>query len=227
MKTIKSLIVTLGLMIGLASFANAAPIIPPNFNVPWGTSSAIASAAPTCTSFATQPVCILNMTANISALTLSGDSGAALNHSATLIFMQDGTGSRTLTVASTILSGTLPAITTAANSYSVWVVQGTAAPYTVVASYDNLPLPGFATTQTSNGTAVAPGAAQAQPTVIVPGMTASNTCTCQAQTLPATWTSGITLACLPQTNAIQCEEINASGGTITPTPITLSIRGLS
>lgn len=214
------------MVVGFGLSANATPPAAPK--VPWGTINVQTSATPTCTTFATSPVCILNMTANITAMTLSGVP-ATPGHFATLIFQQDGTGSRTLTVASTVLAPggnytALPAITTAANSYSVWVVQGSAAPYKVVAAYDNLPLSGtFYTTQTSNGTAVAPGAAQAQPTIVVPGMVAGSTCACQAQTLPATWLSGITLSCLPQTNAVQCVEINASGATITPTVVTLTV----
>jgi len=208
--------------------------VPANPQVPWGAIAApTATASPVantyvCPSFATDPVCILNMTTNIAGLTVSGIPATAGGAYATIIFMQDATGSRTVTLPTNITTSTsvptLPAIPSTASQFTVWVVQKVGSNYQVVGTYDNLNLSGtFLTTQTSNGTAVDHITAQVQPTVLVPGMSAASTCSCQAQTLPATWLTGITLSCIPETNAVQCVEINASGATITPTVNTLTI----
>jgi len=218
------------LLFGISFALPAMAAVPANPQVPWGTISVQtpSAGAATCTTFATAPVCILNLTGNLSSLTISGTPATAGGAYATLIFMQDGTGSRTFTAPTNLTTSTsiptLPAIPSTANQFTVWVVQKVGSNYQVVGTYDNLNLSGtFLTTQTSNGTAVDHIAAQAQPTIVVPGMSASSTCLCQAQTLPSTWLTGITLTCLPETNAVQCVEINASGATITPTVITLTV----
>lgn len=228
-KTIAALVVGIGLSIPAMAAVPGNPVVPWGaIAVPTSTASPVANSY-VCPSFASDPVCIINMTSNVASLTVSGTPSTPGGAYATIIFQQDGTGSRTLALPTNITTSTsiptLPAIPSAANTFTVWVLQKVGSNYQVVGTYDNLNLSGtFITTQTSNGTAVAPGAAQVQPTVVVPGMTASSTCSCQAQTLPATWLSGIVLSCLPETNAVQCVEINPNGSaTITPTVNTLNI----
>lgn len=210
-------------ILALAALAiSAAPALA---NVPWGSTAPVqqASATPTCTYTATALACIDKMGADVTALTLAGMTAGTYY---TMVWMQDGTGSRALT--QTPISGA-PALSTAesaANGYAVWIIKATSASAaTFVADYDNVPLfTSWTSTQASNGTAVAPGAIQAQPTIVVPGMAASNECVCQAQTLPATWQTGIVIACLPATNAVQCVEENPTAGTITPATVTVNIR---
>lgn len=221
MKTFKSIALSLALVFGLSSLSWAA--------LPWSTSDPleVSGATPTCTYTSTALACIENMTAPVTALTLAGMTAGTYY---TLIWMQDGTGSRALTQASiTQATGgpAIPAITTAANSYQAWVIKATSATAaTFVASYDNVSLAPFWTaTQASNGTAITGGTIQAQPTVVVPGMSVSHTCTCQAQTQPASWNTAVTLSCLPLTNALQCiEQANNGAVTITPTAVTINIR---
>lgn len=195
--------------------------------LPWGTVSnaAAGTASPTCTSFANAPVCILNMTTNVTSLTISGDPGTATNHMATLIMVQDGTGGRVFPSAIASFTGLLPSpASTAANKYTAYVLQFASNAFTVVGQYDNYPLTNFefSTTQTLAAATFAPSASAAQPTIIAPGMTTSNTCLCVANQA----TNPIQLSCLPQTNAIQCVGTSSSGGTVTGTTATLNVRGL-
>ena len=221
MKALKSLALSLVLIAGLSISAFAA--------IPWGTTGApleVSGATPTCTYTATALACIENMTANVTSVTLAGMTAGQYY---SIIFLQDATGSRTLTQASiTQASGgpVIPAIPSTAATYTAWVILATSASAaTFVAAYDNTPLfKQFVIAQTTNGTAVAGGTMQAQPTIVVPGMTAANLCVCGPQTLPATWQTGVVAACLPETNAIQCEEINVTAATITPTAVSVNLR---
>ena len=223
MRNIKTLLLTLAFALALPLVADA--------KIPWGTINIQTSATPTCTTFATSPVCILNMTANITTGVVL--TGGAKGSNATLIMMQDGTGSRTIvwptnvTAASYLNGGAIPAITTAANSYTVFVLQATATnTYSIVDAEDNPSLNDtFYTTQTVGQVNVAPGAYALQATIVVPGATIANTCVCQPQTIPATWQTGLALGCLPLTNAVQCVEINGVGqGTAVPTAITVNVH---
>ena len=221
MKSLKTLILSAFLLVGLSAPSWAA--------LPWGSTAPleVTSTTPTCTYTSTALACVSLMSGNTTALTLAGMTAGTYY---TIIFVMDGTGSRTLTQASiTAASGgpALPAITTAANSYQAWVILATSASAaTFVASYDNVDLsPFFTATQATNGTAITGGTIQAQPTVVVPGMSVSHTCTCLAQTQPASWNTAVTLSCLPLTNALQCvEQANNGVVTITPTAVTVNIR---
>lgn len=209
----------------LALAALAISVAPALANVPWGTTAPVqqASATPTCTYTATALACIDKMGADVTALTLAGMTAGTYY---TMVWMQDGTGSRALTQTPITGAPALSTAESAANGYAVWIIKATSASAaTFVADYDNTPLLStWTSTQASNGTAVAPGAIQAQPTIVAPGMAVSNECVCQAQTLPATWQTGIVIACLPLTNAVQCIEENPTAGTITPTAVTVNVR---
>ena len=219
---LRNLIATavLAIFVGLSSAAHA--------GIPWGTTGAPlqqASATPTCTYTATALACIDKMGANVTSLTLAGMTAGTYY---SIIWMQDGTGSRTL--AQTAITGA-PALSTAesaANGYAVWVIKATSASAaTFVTDYDNAPLFGswVDAVTTNTGQAVAPtAAAQAAPTIVAPGMTAANHCTVSPQGVPSSWQGGITLYCIPQTNAVQLEFVNASAATITATATAVNVR---
>lgn len=228
-KLIKALI-PLGFLVGIAavvlstSAARAA--------MPWGTIYNQATASPVCTSFASAPVCIIDMTANIGGISISGDPGTTLNHNATLILQQDGTGSRTVVGPTNLVDAngvatTLPSPTsTAANKYTAYSLHynTTTSKYQVTGQYDNYPLTNFefSTTQSFAAATIGPTAAVAQATIVAPGMTTSSTCLC----VPNQATNPIQFSCIPQTNAIQCQAQNMTGGTITATTATLNVRGM-
>lgn len=214
--------------IGLSRNANSA--------LPWagvGTAvnyAATGTASPTCTSFANTPVCVLTMTANVTSLTISGDPGAATNHMATLIMVQDGTGSRVFPSAVASLTSTLlpsPA-STAANKYTAYVLQfnTTTSKYSVIQQYDNYPVAGFEfqTVQSAAAATIAPASTLALTAQEAPGMTANNTCLCVSNQA----TNGVVqFYCVPGTNTVQCVEYNPNGAaTVTATTTTLNIRGL-
>jgi hypothetical protein len=90
----------------------------------------------------------------------------------------------------------------------------------------SIPAFGGTYTVTTNGTAVAGGAMQAQPTVSMTGLTVSNVCICEAQTLPATWQTGVVLGCLPGSGAAICEIFNPTAATITPAAVVLNVRSI-
>ena len=220
MKALKSLVLSLILVAGLSVQAFA--------GLPWGSTAPleVSGATPTCTYTSTALACIENMTGNVTSVTLAGMTSGLYY---TIAFMQDGTGSRTLTQASiTQASGgpAVPAIPSAANTYTYWVIKATSASAaTFVSNYDNtLPAGTVTVTQTSAGTAVAPNAYQLQATIVVPGMVAGSLCLYQPQTLPATWQTGIIPGCLSLTNAIQGVEINTTAATITPTAVSVNVR---
>ena len=229
MKTLKAILCTIVMSLVLPLAAEA--------KIPWGAiSSVTSSTTPTCASFSTDPVCIIASGANIATLTVSG--GTAPNNY-TLIIVQDGTGSRTLawptniTAASSFNGGVLPTITTAANSYSAIVLQAVGATpvYQVVGEYDNPNLSSeYVQTITSAGTAVAlnaMAAAAASPVIassIAPGVVSTSQCTCTADTLPATWQTGVFLTCLPTTNYATCEIVNPTAATITPAAVVVTVH---
>lgn len=195
--------------------------------VPWGSTGPVqqASNTPTCTYTATALACIDKMGGNVTSLTLAGMTAGTYY---TMIWMQDGTGSRTL--AQTAITGA-PALSTAesaANGYAVWKIKATSASAaTFIEDYDNAALfdSWLDTTTTNTGQVVAPGAAaQAAPTIVAPGMAATNHCTVSAEAIPSTWQAGIVLDCIPQTNAIQLEFINPSAATITATATAVNVR---
>lgn len=225
MKSIKSILLSLALVVGLSA--------PSWASFPWSTTDPleVSGATPTCTYTATALACIENMTANVSSVTLAGMTKGTYY---TIVFVQDATGSRTLTQASiTAATGGLavPAIPSAANKYTVWVILATSASAaTFVQNYDNVPIwdtwnsATGAATITTNGTQLTTGTMQAQPTLVVPGMGAGDSCTCVTQTLPATWQTGIISGCLPSTNLVTCEEFNPTAGSITPAAVTMNVR---
>ncbi len=202
--------------------------------IPWaagaGTGAPLqqTSTTPTCTYTATALACISLMTGNTSALTLAGMTAGTYY---SIIFVQDGTGTRTLTQSSiTAATGgpAVPAITTAVNSYSVWVIKATSASAaTFVANYDNAPLwdtwtngAGIAGT----GVAVAGTTTVAAiPSVVIPGMTASDVCFCTEQAVVGVNTA-LTTQCSPNTNYVQCNWKNASAASVTATAATFNVR---
>jgi hypothetical protein len=216
------LIKSLSLVLGLLLFTGTA-----HANLPWGSTAPlqVSGATPTCTYTATALACIENMTAPVTAITLAGMT-AGTNY--TLILMQDGTGSRTLAQASVTGAPALVAAESAANGYAVWVIQATSASAaTFVADYSNADLTGvFKSVITSNGSAIAPAATASQSAAIVaPGVSAATACLCQAQTLPATWSTGIVLSCLPATNSVTCMATNEGPtNTFTPAAISINVR---
>ena len=197
--------------------------------LPWGTiyDAPTGTASPVCTSFASAPVCILDMTASITSLTISGDPGATNNHQATLIMQQDGTGGRVFPSAIASFTGLLPSpASTAANKYTAYVLQynTTSNLFSVVGQYDNYSLSGFEfyTTQAAAAATMAPATTIALTAQDVPGETVSNTCLC----VPQISTVNVQLSCIPGTNTVQCVEQNATNATVTATTVTLNVRGL-
>jgi hypothetical protein len=212
-------------LIGIFRYAQA--------SVPWGAVNVAApTASPTgntypCASFSSDPVCIVDMTTNVANLVLSGGTSGG-NY--TLVFMQDGTGGRTLTVPSNLVSGTtgvaLPAIPSGANTYTVWTVQeNSAGNYVVQGTFDNMNLSDvFSNTVTAPTSAITTAANLALTSVVLPGISTSNGCLC----LPETWGTneqkGISVQCIPTTNAATCQMTNASATTITLDAIVLQVR---
>lgn len=202
--------------------------IPALATVPWGSTAPLqqASATPTCTYTATAMACINKMTANVTSLTLAGMTAGTYY---TMIWMQDGTGSRTLT--QTAISGA-PALSTAesaANGYAVWLIKATSASAaTFITDYDNAPLTNvFAQAVTTNtAQAVAPGAAaQAAPTIVAPGTSTSSNCDLTLQALPSSWQTGLILYCIPSTNAVTLQFVNPGAtNTITATANAVNVR---
>jgi hypothetical protein len=219
MKTLKSIALSFALILGLTSPSWAL--------VPWGSTAPlqVSGATPTCTYTTTALACIEDMTANVTSITLAGMTAGTTY---TLVLMQDGTGSRTLTQTSVTGAPALTTAESAANGYAVWTITATSASAaTFVSDYSNVSLtPVFFSANTSNGTSVSSGVMQGQGAIVAPGAAAATPCICTAQTLPATWQTGIALACLPATNSITCEEINPTAGSITPAAITLSAKFL-
>jgi len=82
---------------------------------------------------------------------------------------------------------------------------------------------GFGTI-TTNGTAVAAGTAQAQPTVTFTGLTTSSRCVATVSgALPATWQTGIALLCAVTANTATVSEVNGTAASITPASVTLNV----
>src|SRR5271168_2219767 len=166
MKFIKSLAFTIAfaLALPLAAFAK----------VPWGAQSNGTGQSPVCTSFSTDPVCVVTLSTTQASVTISGGTAGSFY---TLVWMENGTGGYPITLPTNLTAatsyGTLPsAIPTAANNWSVWVVQavGATPTYQLVSTYDELPLNDvFTSTVATLGTAVTTGTYQLQPSVIVPG----------------------------------------------------------
>lgn len=220
-KHIKSFIVA-AVLFALPAVANA--------GIPWGTVVNVTGATPTATTFTSAPVVIDTLSTTQTSLTISGGTAGSFY---TLIVMQDGTGSRTFTpptnvsAASFFNGGVLPTVPSAANAYTVWVLQavGATPTYQLVNAFDNLPLNNtFVSTQATLGTAVANGVTQSQGSVVIPGVTLATVPICQAQTTPATWQTGIALDAICGTNFCQCQEVNPTAATITPATVTLNIR---
>jgi hypothetical protein len=225
MNRIKSLILTLALL-SLPSAALA--------KVPWGAIGAASTgASPVCTTFSTDPVCVVTLSTTTASITISGGSTGGFY---TLILMENGTGNFAvsgslvggLSAASYYNSGALPAsIPTAANNYSVWVVQATnttTPTYSLVGTYDQLGLNDvFTTTQVESTASIASAVTVLYPTITVPGVTLTSGCLCQPQVNPSLWGS-MTTGCIPQTNAVQCTVSNATAASIAPSAVTLNVR---
>jgi len=201
-------------------------------SLPWGAiSQPVATGSPVlntyvCASFSSDPVCLVAPTTNIAGLTLSGGTAGV---SYTIIFMQDGTGSRLLTVPSNLVANTgqtLPALTTAANSWTVWVVTlNSSAQYVVQGTFDNLDLSkDFVTTATMPTTGIAVKATLAMAGVTLPGITTANGCLC----LPETWgtnaQTGLSVQCIPTTNTATCQLVNGTATGIVPDSEVLQVR---
>lgn len=204
-------------------------VAPAGAALPWGApgnvtvaNAEVSGATPTCTYSSTLFTCIEDMTANVTSVTLAGMTAGTYY---TLVFMQDGTGSRTLTQTS-ITGGSLATGTTAANKYDVWVIKATSATAaTFIADYPNAPLwDVWNMAQAGNGTSVANATVQSQPTVVVPGMTANNSCSCVFTNPDANFAKGMSMGCTPLTNAVTCQEVNATAATATPTAGTIAVR---
>lgn len=184
----------------------------------------VSGATPTCTYTATALACIEDMTANVTALTLAGMTAGTYY---TIIWMQDGTGSRTLTQTA-ITGGSLASGTTAANKYDVWVIKATSASAaTFVADYPNAPpWDSWTTGAGIAGTAVAAAGTaitQAIPTVVIPGLSASNVCRCETQAISGT-NVALHTRCIPATNAAECVWQNESAASVTATTATFNVR---
>lgn len=204
-----------------------ASVVPSFAALPWGSTAPLqqASATPTCTYTATALACIDKMGANVTSLTLAGMTAGSYY---TMIWMQDGTGSRTLTQTAITGAPALSTAESAANGYAVWLIKATSASAaTFVTDYDNAPLTNiFAQAVTTNtGQAVAPTAfAQAAPTIVAPGASASSNCQVTSQGLPSSWQAGIVLYCIPSTNALVLDFVNPSAATITATATAVNVR---
>lgn len=222
------------LITAIAAFALLAlSFAPAHAALPWGApgnvtvaNSEVSGATPTCTYSSTLFVCIEDMTANVTSLTLAGMTAGTYY---TLIWMQDGTGSRTLT-QSAITQATggpaVPAIPSAANKYTAWVILATSATAaTFVANYDNSPLwDSWNMTVAGAGTTVTAATIQAQTTVVAPGMTANNNCTAVFSNPDANYNKGLTMGCVPGTNSVVANIINPTAANATPTAGNILIR---
>lgn len=191
--------------------------------LPWGSTAPLnqAGATPTFTYTATALAGIENMTANVTSITLAGMTAGKYY---TLILMQDGTGSRTLTQTS--ITGAPTLATVNANLYDVWLIKATSASAaTFVRDYPNLGLWYIFAAQVtgSNSAVTTVAAAQAAPTVVAPGMSVNNNCSCVSSN-PDAGALKLGLSCVPLTNAAQCEYFNQSAGSITPTAATINVR---
>jgi|ERR1700722_5355811 len=219
MNRIKALVLSAAILLLAPFTANA--------GVPWGSTAPlqVSGATPTCTYTATALACIENMSANVSSITLAGMTTGSVY---TLVLMQDGTGSRTLTQASITGAPALTTAESAANGYAVWLIQATSASAAAfLVDYSNLDLrDSFVSQITSSASATGAGATVAQGSAIFPGMTAALGCSCVPQTTPATWQTGVVLGCLATTNLATCQASNASAGSITPAAVTVTVRGL-
>lgn len=201
--------------------------------IPWGapgsvtvTNSEVSGATPTCTYSSTLFVCIEDMTANVTSLTLAGMTAGTYY---TIIFVQDGTGSRTLTqtpITQATGGMAIPAIPSAANTWTVWTIKATSASAaTFVQNYDNATV--FDTwnmQMTGAGTTVTAATIQAQTAIVVPGMTTNNMCGCNFSNPDANFNKGMTMSCVPGTNSVTCNEINPTAANATPTAGTINVR---
>lgn len=220
MNRIKLILSTVLLSLGLSlSSAFAA--------LPWGSTAPlqVSGATPTCTYTSTALACIENMTAPVTSVTLAGMTAGT---SYTLVLMQDGTGSRTLTQASVTGAPALTTAESAANGYAVWLITATSASAaTFVSDYSNVSLADvFQETTASLGTAITGGTTQSQGSVVVPGVTVASVAVCQPQTYTGTnWVSGMFVTALTGTNFVQCNVVNPVGtATITPTAVSVNVR---
>lgn len=226
------LLASIALFLALSGSAIAA--------IPWNSTVntiAPSGGAATCTLPA---VCIFNLTGNLTSLSLSGGT---VGSSYTLIYVQDNTGGRTFTVPHNIIPGavgTIPAIQSTANNYSVWVVEYDGTNYELNAAYDNISIADVYRNQIQSlGTAISTQTTQLQVqspatiSVVFPGMTTNGSCSCVAQinpalsphNLPTQWQKGVFAVCLPDTNAATCAIVNPTSSSITPDQDTLNIRG--
>lgn len=217
--------------IAIAFLAAVSLSAPAYAAVPWaagagtGAPLQVSGATPTCTYTATALACIEDMTANVTSITLAGMTA---NTYYTLILMQDGTGSRTLTQTSVTGAPALTTAESAANGYAVWVIKATSASKAAfVVDYPNAPLFDSWTTGAGiAGTAVAAAGTaitQAIPTVVVPGLSASNDCSCNTQAIGGT-NVAIHTRCIPATNAAECVWQNESAASVTATTATFNVR---
>jgi hypothetical protein len=222
MKTLKTLILSIALAVGTAMPALAA--------IPWGSTAPleVSGATPTCTYTATALACIEDMTANVTAVTLAGMTAGTTY---TIIFMQDGTGSRTLAASGGgSITGAPSLITTTetgANKYAVWIIKATSASAaTFVADYPNAPLwDTFMATLTTAGTAITTKATQTQTAIVVPGMSTANSCYWTPQTaVDSTWAGTAIAQCIPATNSVNIALTNPTATTATPSATVLNIR---
>lgn len=219
--------IVLGFTLALAGCAGAWAA------VPWGApgnvtvaNSEVSGATPTCTYSSTLLTCIEDMTANVTSVTLAGMTAGTYY---TIMFVQDGTGSRTLTQASiTQATGgpALPAIPSTANTYTAWIIKATSASAaTFVQNYDNVMLwDTWNMLQVGAGTTVTAATIQAQTAIVAPGMTANNNCSCVFSNPDANFNKGLTMGCVPATNSVTCNEVNPTAANATPTAGNIIVR---
>lgn len=208
---------------GLLAFVAALALSTPSWAAfPWSTSDPleVSGATPTCTYTSTAFFCIENMTANVTSVTLAGMTAGKYY---AIAFVQDGTGSRTLTQTSITGGVTIPAT---ANQWTVWVIKATSASAaTFVQNSDNAPLwDTWVTAQaTGDGSPVANTASETPATMVVPGMTAAHRCSAVVSNPDANIRKGIVTTCVPGTNLVSVVETNPTAATITPTAATENI----
>jgi len=80
-------------------------------------------------------------------------------------------------------------------------------------------------TVTTNGTAIAAGVTQAQPTLTVTGVTTASACYASIATaLPATWQTGIAMQMVVTANTATLQLTNPTAGSITPVAQAVNIK---
>jgi hypothetical protein len=194
--------------------------------LPWGSTAPVTQTGgtPTDTMTATALAAINVMTANVSSLTMAGMTAGTRY---LVVWLQDGTGSRTLTQTAITGAPALTAAEKAANGYAVWLVSATSASAAAfLKDYPNRPMYDiYMSDLTTAGTAITGGTAQAQATMYIPGLTTSHGCIAVPNgALDATWSTDFVRGCIPGTNVAQLSIVNPGGPTTTPSASVFHVR---